>query len=80
MGKGQARKSNGKRKWKRHSHLNKLMEMGMEEIKETIRRDGMDNTAKSQMSKDVTKMFVIDSGDNARKALDPNRFKPKLGG
>lgn len=80
MGKGQARKSIGKRKWKKHSHLNKLMEMGMEEIKETIRRDGMDNTPKSQMPKDVSKMFVIDAGEGSNKALNPNRFKPKPAG
>lgn len=80
MGKGQSRKTAGKRKWKRHSHLNKMMDIGMEEIKETIRREGMDNTPKSKMPTDVTKMFVIDSGDNSKKALDPNRFKPKPAG
>ena len=80
MGKGQSRKGTGKRKWKKHSHLNKLMEIGMQEIKETIRKEGFDNTPKSQMPTDVSKMFVIDAGDSSKKGLDPNRFKPKLAG
>lgn len=52
----------------------------MEEIKETIRREGMVNTPKTQMTTDVSKLFVIDSGDNSKKPLDANRFKPKPSG
>jgi hypothetical protein len=74
MGKGDSKRNSGKRRWKRQNHHNQLAAASMNDIVEQVRADGFSHQPTNNISKDVTKMFKIDSGPEPNQPLDPKRF------
>ncbi len=73
-GKGKSKGNKGKRKWRRQEFHNELTSNKMEGIVQEIKAKGFSNNAQTQISKDVTKLFKIDTGDQVKGPLDPKRF------
>lgn len=74
MGKGDSKRNSGKRRWKRQNHHNQMAAASMNDIVEQVRADGFSHQPTNNISKDVTKMFKIDSGPEPNQPLDPKRF------
>lgn len=77
MPKGKSKRNNGKRKWRRNKHMNRVnYDEKMAEIVTQIKKDGMVHEPTNQITSDVTKMFKIDTVPAHEKdgKLNPQRF------